>query len=342
MLETAYALEGDDAHWLAAVAEAARPGLDRGLGVVAYFFDASAPKLKIFGYCGAGAGEAAIELARRTHELPVWQSADSSAVLRATYRSASALVDSNATLGARRTKEFFRACGYPEDGGGVRRIMILNVADTSHRGCVLGAPDPGAASNLLRRRAPWSRVAAHLAAGLRLRRRLAAGGDATGAEEAILSPSGEVVHATGPAKLRTAREALRDATVAVEKARGKLRRSDPDAALGLWRGLLDGRWSLVERFDTDGRRFVVAHRNEAATRGLRALSMRERQVASYAALAHTNKLIAYELGIALGSVSVHLRSALSKLGVKSRVELVQIASSLGSRRTEETPDSARQ
>jgi DNA-binding NarL/FixJ family response regulator len=151
-----------------------------------------------------------------------------------------------------------------------------------------------------------------------------------------------VVHAKGAAKVREARDALRDAARAVDKARGKLRRSDPDAALALWRGLLEGRWSLVERFDTDGRRFVVAHRNEAATRGLRALSVRERQVASYAALAHTNKLIAYELGIALGSVSVHLRSALAKLGVKSRVELVQVASSLGSRRAAASPDSTRQ
>jgi DNA-binding CsgD family transcriptional regulator len=65
-------------------------------------------------------------------------------------------------------------------------------------------------------------------------------------------------------------------------------------------------------------------------------------VAAYAALAHTNKLMAYELGIALGSVSVHLRSALAKLGMQSRVELVQIASKLGASRAGERPGATSQ
>jgi DNA-binding CsgD family transcriptional regulator len=324
ILETAYDLEGDDAQWLAAVAKAARPGLDRGRGVVAYFFDASEPRLKIFGYCSAGADEGSLELARRTHELPVWQSSE---LLRATYHSPSALTDSVKSLGSKRLREFAR--GLSESGTPLPRIMILNVADPSHRGCVLGALDPGAPSNLMRRRAPWSRVAAHLAAGLRLRRRLADAEKPAENEEAVLSPGGVLLHAEGAAKERTARAFLRDAAVAVDKARGRLRRSDPDAALELWRGLLEGRWSLVDRFDSDGRRFMVAHRNEPATRGLRALTLRERQVAAYAALAHPNKLIAYELGLSLGSVSSHLHSALAKLGLASRVELVQLASSLG-------------
>ena len=148
-----------------------------------------------------------------------------------------------------------------------------------------------------------------------------------------MSPSGDVLHAEGVAKVRAAREALRDATIAVEKARGRLRRSDPDAALNLWRGLLDGRWSLIDRFDGDGRRFVVAHRNNVETRGLRALTSRERQIASYVALGHSNKLIAYELGLSLGSVGTHLHSVLAKLGAKSRVELIQLASKLAPRGT---------
>jgi DNA-binding CsgD family transcriptional regulator len=329
ILETAYALGGDDAQWLKAVAEATRPGFDLGLGVVAYFFDASTPRLKVTDYCGAGADESVIELARRTHQLPAWQSSE---LIRATYHRASSLNDSNPSLGPKRAQEFFRSCGYPDDGGPIRRIMILHAADPSHLGCVFGAADPGAPSNLLRRKAPWSRAAAHISAGLRLRRRLATFENATQAEEAVLSPSGDLLHAEGPAKDRSARDALRKETIAIDKARGRLRRTDPDAALALWRGLLDGRWSLIDRFDSDGRRFVVAHRNHVETQGLRALTLRERQVASYAALAHPNKLIAYELGLSVGSVSVHLTSALAKLGAKSRVELVEVASSLGRRK----------
>lgn len=336
ILETAYALEGNDSEWLTAVAGAVRPALDRGRGVVAYFFDASAPRLKIVGYASVGADEASVELARRTHAMPVWQSSE---LLRATYRSPSALTDSIASLGRKRQEEFFRACGMTEADGPFKRIMIFNVADPSHRGCVFAAVDPGTRSNASQRRAPWARVAAHVAGGLRLRRRLAEAGDPSAGEEAILSPSGVVLHAEGPAKQRVAREALREFTRAIEKARGRLRRSDPAAALGLWRGLLEGRWSLVDRFDSDGRRYVVAHRNAAPVRGLRALTLRERQVASYAALAHPNKLIAYELGLALGSVSAHLRSALAKLGVSSRFELIQLASTLGASKSEKPPSS---
>jgi DNA-binding CsgD family transcriptional regulator len=328
ILETAYDLGGDDDAWLGAVAHAARPALDCGLGVVGYFYDASAARLKLFGYVRAGASEDQVEFARRIHAHPAWRSSE---LLRATYRAPSALTYSS-DMGSKRWQELLASVGRPWGENTPRRVLILHAADPTNTGCVLGAPDLRPKSNMLARKASWTRVAVHVAAGLRLRRRLAKYEDAAQAEEAILSPSGTVLHALGPAKIRSARDMLREATLAVEKARGRLRRSDPDAALGLWRGLLDGRWSLIDRFDTDGRRFVVAHRNDVAARGLRALSPRERQVASYVALAHPNKLIAYELGLSLGSISGHLRAALAKLGLKSRVELVELASSLGAGR----------
>jgi DNA-binding NarL/FixJ family response regulator len=322
ILETAYDLACDDEQWLGSVAEAARPALDCGLGVVGYYYDASAPRLKLFGYVRAGADESQVEFARRIHAHPAWRSSE---LLRATYRAPSALTYSS-DMGKKRWAELLASTG-DQGENGPRRVLILHASDPTNLGCVLGAPDPRTRSTMLRRKAAWTRVAVHVAAGLRLRRRLAAA-QAAEAEDAILSPSGAVLHAEGLAKVRTARDALRDGTVAIEKARGKLRRSDPDAALNLWRGLLDGRWSLIDRFDRDGRRFLVAHRNNVETRGLRALSARERQVASYAALGHPNKLIAYELGLTLGCVGTHLHSALAKLGAKSRVELIQLASKL--------------
>ena len=54
---------------------------------------------------------------------------------------------------------------------------------------------------------------------------------------------------------------------------------------------------LVDHFESDGKRYVLARRNDAAVRGLAALTDRERQALGYAALGHTNKLIAYEMGI---------------------------------------------
>ena len=144
--------------------------------------------------------------------------------------------------------------------------------------------------------------------------------------DAVLTIRGRVEHAESPeAQLRESRSALRDAAAAVDRARGKLRRIDPDSALGQWMGLVDGRWSLVDKFDTDGKRYVLARRNEPRVGGLGLLTERERAVAFYAAMGRSNKHIAYDLGIAHSTVRVLLARAAAKLGVKTRDELVAIA-----------------
>jgi DNA-binding NarL/FixJ family response regulator len=108
---------------------------------------------------------------------------------------------------------------------------------------------------------------------------------------------------------------------AVHRARGKLRKRDPERALATWRGLVAGRWSLVDRFEADGRRFIIAHPNAPDAPDPRALTPRERQVAGYVALGQSNKLIAYELGISPSTVGVLVGRAAKKLGAKSRAAL---------------------
>ena len=166
----------------------------------------------------------------------------------------------------------------------------------------------------------WSRLAAHLAAGMRLRRKLA---EAV-APEAVLHPDGRVEHAEAAAQPKAAREVLRSAARAVDRARSRLRREDPDAALDVWKGLVAGRWSLVDRFESDGRRYLVARRNDPDVSAAPALTRREAQVAGYAALGHGNKLIAYELGLAVSTVANYLATSCRKLGVRSRLELAPI------------------
>jgi DNA-binding CsgD family transcriptional regulator len=182
-----------------------------------------------------------------------------------------------------------------------------------------------------------SRLATHIGAGLRLRRRLEAAERARRLDEAeaILTPSGKLEHAAGPAQAKGASQALASATRALDRARGRLRRADPDEAVALWRTLVSGRWSLIDHFDHDGRRYVVAHRNQMldARVTLAALSDRERQAAMLAALGHGNKLIAYELGVSLSAVASYLSRASTKLGASSRVGLIQILKSL-----RESPD----
>jgi len=51
-------------------------------------------------------------------------------------------------------------------------------------------------------------------------------------------------------------------------ARGALRKRDPEEALRLWQGLIRGRWTLIDWFDTDGRRFVLWGSDAGPIRGV--------------------------------------------------------------------------
>ena len=76
---------------------------------------------------------------------------------------------------------------------------------------------------------------------------------------------------------------------------------------------MSGRWSLVEHFERDGRRYYLAHRNEPEVRSVKGLTARERQVLAYAQLGNSNKLIAYSLGISISTVSTLLSRARRKV-----------------------------
>jgi DNA-binding CsgD family transcriptional regulator len=61
----------------------------------------------------------------------------------------------------------------------------------------------------------------------------------------------------------------------------------------------------------------------AGSRHAPGLSPRQRQVVAYASQGHSNKRIAFELGLATSSVSDYLATASRKLGVDSRVALIR-------------------
>ncbi|MEO8875687.1 MAG: LuxR C-terminal-related transcriptional regulator, partial [Polyangiaceae bacterium] len=110
--------------------------------------------------------------------------------------------------------------------------------------------------------------------------------------------------------------------IEIERARGSLRSIAPDHALADWRGLTAARWSLVEQVEHDGQRFVLARRNDVDAPGPTALSARECQVVAHAALAKTNKIIAYELGISPSTVGVLMSRVMRKLGVRTRAAAI--------------------
>jgi DNA-binding CsgD family transcriptional regulator len=176
---------------------------------------------------------------------------------------------------------------------------------------------------LLRRavRSRWELLGAHVAAAHRLRARAAS----TERDDCVAAPGGRILHAEGDAQSRDARDSLRNAVVARDRARTRTVRADPDQALALWPGLVSGRWSLVDRFESDGRRYVVARRNEPRPKSPFALTLREQQVLGHLLQGDSVKLTAYALGRSPSTVSETARTLLLKLGVRSVADLIALA-----------------
>jgi DNA-binding NarL/FixJ family response regulator len=160
------------------------------------------------------------------------------------------------------------------------------------------------------------RLGAHIATGLRLQRVLASAAFEDPSVEAILDPEGRPQHTVGMARMRGALESLRQSVLA--RARDN---EDELAADPAWNAVLAGRWSLVDRFDSDGRRYVIAYRNPPGVLDPRRLTPREEGVAALAAIGRSNKEIAGELGVTQSTVATLLAGALSKLGLSSRTML---------------------
>ncbi|HJL14651.1 MAG TPA: helix-turn-helix transcriptional regulator [Sandaracinaceae bacterium LLY-WYZ-13_1] len=199
---------------------------------------------------------------------------------------------------------------------GMADFVVTKARDGGHRLVLLGTIHRARRRVDDAERRLGAAFGAHVAAALRIRRALRRG--ATGGE-AVFHPDGRLAHAAGSARTGTARERLREAVTRVDRARSG-RRSAAER-LSLWEPLVAGRWTLVDRFDRDGRRFVVAVRNEPSFAGRGVLGERQRAVARMAAVGLSNQEIGYALGIEPSIVSSHLVAALDVLGIRRRSEL---------------------
>jgi DNA-binding CsgD family transcriptional regulator len=205
--------------------------------------------------------------------------------------------------------------------------------DPDGRGVVIAAVT-GAADRIPPGDVPaWCQVAAHVAAGYRLRGALGPGSPLEQAE-AVLGVDGALEHASGD-EAADARARLREAVQRMDRAR--LRGTDAHEALSLWEGLVDGRWSLVDHFDSDGRRHYVALRNPPIARSIRGLTERERMAVELAAAGSSHKVGAYALGVDPSTFAHLLGRALTKLGLPSRTALIELAAHLGRAPTDDPP-----
>jgi DNA-binding CsgD family transcriptional regulator len=177
-------------------------------------------------------------------------------------------------------------------------------------------------------RVTLAQIGAHIAAGARLRQDRR-GQSIVDAGDAILTPEGKLEHADAsrlPDPSAATRELLGEAVKRVEQA--KQRGRSAQEALALWWGLVDGRWSLVSHFEGSGRRYYVAVENPPESAKHRALSRPEAETVAYIASGTSTRDTAYALGLDTVTVRRHLRNAMAKLGIRTRVELIAFRATL--------------
>jgi len=322
LVEASYNLDGSDQEWLDRLFDCAEPLLDAGIARGAWTFHCTPTTFRLGRY-----PTRISRLLKGVHRAA--HAASPARWFDLTYRSG-AVVATGTELIYPLLPETMRIVA-AVTGGRARDVFMAGAHSGTALGVAFGVWLKDARCPTSLERSRWPCVSAHLGAGLRLRaatRRLQLDGAAV---EAVLDSGGRIQHARAGAVSVSARESLRQAVRRIDKARTAAGRRDPDAAMDSWEGLVDGRWSLVDRFDTDGKRFVVAVQNDPAHPDPRGLTMREREVAEFVGLGRSTKEVGYVLGVSPSAVSNLTARAQDKLGLTSRAELAAFFAPCGLR-----------
>lgn len=114
---------------------------------------------------------------------------------------------------------------------------------------------------------------------------------------------------------------LGDVALAADRASSD---ADTEACDKAWRDLVSGRLRIIQRFDKDGRRYVVARRSKGTKlRGVQ-LTERELSVVERRVGGAPLKDIAAALGVSISTVAKSLKRALGKLGLENQAELIAV------------------
>jgi DNA-binding CsgD family transcriptional regulator len=312
LVEVAYHLDESDERWLRSLIDASAPAVDGGRGIGAFYwtFDED-DGLRYERPVVVGASPIVAATFERTLSvLP-------KAVARRCLLSPEVLLSTSRAMGW--GKRFLqhplaRMLAHPV---GISDLLGFKVQQPGGPNVVILGAQPDIVSGSPKRARLLRLCAAHVAAAMRLRR--AQLSDPTAGADAIVESDGRIAHLQGGA-LR-AREVISDAAARIRYARGPVRRASPEEAMAAWRALIVGRWSMFEHRESDGRRYLVARRNDPELSDPRGLTRRERQVVAFVVRGDSLKHIAYELGLSASMVSRYLNRAMRKLGVRTRHEL---------------------
>ena len=320
----AYALDGTDEEWLERLTTLMGPLLSLGRGLLGYRWQRTADG-------GVAVGELRMAGGQPGDEEMLRELIANLDVTRASlaygapysFRSLSDIAQDHPTLTDLTDDRDMQQFAH---GRAVVDFEMLRVDEADQCGWMFTVLRTEVGGISAPRRDLWDRVRAHIAAGARLRMRLATL-DLDGAEAIYDPSSGRLdVNASDMQTVERRRRLLE----LIEARRHAYDLADhaPREALELWKGLVDGRWSLLDVIDTDGRDFTVLKENPLQVRSRTALSERERQVAFLVGRGHRIKLVAYELGISASTVRSQLRSALRKLNLEDRAALCRLVATL--------------
>lgn len=307
LVEAGYQLDGPLSSWLDNILTHALPDLDQGDGVIAY--TATIGAMAISGNAARNASAGLMEALVRINNSapPAVRAAFSSGPARGFYSTRDEIAAQSPE-----TKRFWDEHVTPATGF---KDSVGILAPGRREALTVWAPCREVVRSPPRVKAMWTNVSTHLAAGLRLREALEPDRVITDAE-AVFDVDGKAAELRGPARDASAREALRLAVRRIESARGPMRKKDPEAALSMWQGLVQGRWSLVDYWDHDGRRFFAAHPNAPGVTDPRALRPPEIAALSLAKDGASPKEVAYALGITASNARALLSGGLRKIGMR--------------------------
>lgn len=105
----------------------------------------------------------------------------------------------------------------------------------------------------------------------------------------------------------------------LDEASARRANAESSEEVKTWDELMSGRWRIVELFDVDGRRHVVAQRRTGAP-----MSRLERQVLERRARGEGLKVIAMETGVSVATISRRLRAGMEKLGLGTLRDLSRL------------------
>jgi DNA-binding CsgD family transcriptional regulator len=315
IVEACYAIELPEAEWLSGLCAAARPLLDDGLGVNASTFDFSEFGPGMLSVVTLGMPDA---LVSATHRVRTSRE-DMRRLSVGGPRVVSMAQDHPRLLAGASWRELRELCGAVD-------TLALVGSDASGVGVALGAHRRAVVNLAGRERDQWQRIATHAGAAYRLRRRLAANAALREQTRARVEGRDSLLNADGhiaPTEQAVATIDLRTSALAIDGAS----QAEPEHSMVHWRELLDGRWSLIDRFEAGGRRFLIAHRGVAQG----GLTSRERAVLAYRARGRSLKVIAIDTGRSVSMVARDLERGMQKLGLRGQADLAQLFPSTSAR-----------